>query len=959
METHPNKTKTEVDEELYSRQLYVIGHEAMLKMMNTKVLILGLDGLGQEIAKNISLAGIKYISLYDKEKVTERSMCSGYYFSKNSVGKERDVSVLERLRTLNKYVELRVVNEIELEKYDILISVNQKLSLNLSLNDECHLKGIKFIMANARGFFMQIFCDFQIHSYLENEEMHSGMINDITTDGVLTTVDGVKHRLETGDSVKIEEEIYEIENIGGIQFKLRGYKSDKIKIGGDYEQIRVPKTVKFESLRNNLENPEIMDFEFSDEKKPRALHELFIKEKIGVEYKEKDRVERVYERTKDCLIAPICSIIGGIAAQEAIKASSSKFMPIFQFFYFDSSTMMNESINDSKNESNNINDNISNSNNINISRYQDMRIMFGEEGFKKIKEMKIFLVGAGAIGCENLKNFVCSGLGSEGEITVTDMDSIEESNLNRQFLFKSGDVGKMKSESAVKRVLELNEDYEKERIKNYSLAVNSENEKVFSDTFLSKFDIFSNALDNVEARAYMDRRSIILRKPMIDAGTLGTKGHVQSVIPFISESYSSSSDPQEKSIPLCTIKSYPFSIEHTIEWAMSEFKQHFNEEIQEISIEEFNDKNVSDNNNVNDKNDINNNSNNNITNNNSNNNSNNINSNINSDSNTNITNNNSNINIIRNVEDCLKAALALFVQSFSTSIQSLLNSFPPDHLDNLGNPFWSPPKKVPSPISFNINDKLHITYVLSCANLYAECFKIRRILKKELYAFLENILSLKEPNPIHFENSESDLSSINPLEFDKDSWHVDFVYSAANLRARNYKIKEKSKHFIRGIAGRIIPAIATTTAVVSGLSTLEIFKSAMINEEKNESSFRNSYLDLGAPFIASTELVKPKKMILENDNKKIKFTAWDRFEYKDSSLKNILKKVEEDIGDSVNMVTLGSKVIYWNICSKYDSNLDKTVSELCLRKEGQMLVYLDVLPENDGDYMIDIAVIFE
>ena len=56
----------------------------------------------------------------------------------------------------------------------------------------------------------------------------------------------------------------------------------------------------------------------------------------------------------------------------------------------------------------------------------------------KMLKQKYFVVGAGAIGCELLKNFAMVGLGAsdEGKIIVTDMDHIEKSNLNRQFLFR-------------------------------------------------------------------------------------------------------------------------------------------------------------------------------------------------------------------------------------------------------------------------------------------------------------------------------------------------------------------------------------------------------------------------------------------------------------------------------------------------------------------------------------------
>lgn len=63
----------------------------------------------------------------------------------------------------------------------------------------------------------------------------------------------------------------------------------------------------------------------------------------------------------------------------------------------------------------------------------------------------------------------------------------------------------------------------------------------------------------------MDRRCVYYRKPLLESGTLGTKGNVQVVIPFLTESYSSSQDPPEKSIPICTLKNFPNAIEHTLQ----------------------------------------------------------------------------------------------------------------------------------------------------------------------------------------------------------------------------------------------------------------------------------------------------------------------------------------------------------------------------------------------------------
>lgn len=63
----------------------------------------------------------------------------------------------------------------------------------------------------------------------------------------------------------------------------------------------------------------------------------------------------------------------------------------------------------------------------------------------------------------------------------------------------------------------------------------------------------------------MDRRCVYYRKPLLESGTLGTKANVQVVIPHLTESYSSSQDPPEKSIPICTLKNFPNAIEHTLQ----------------------------------------------------------------------------------------------------------------------------------------------------------------------------------------------------------------------------------------------------------------------------------------------------------------------------------------------------------------------------------------------------------
>ncbi len=73
----------------------------------------------------------------------------------------------------------------------------------------------------------------------------------------------------------------------------------------------------------------------------------------------------------------------------------------------------------------------------------------------------------------------------------------------------------------------------------------------------------------------MDERCAIFRKPLLESGTLGVKGNTQIIIPDLTESYSSSRDPPEKDIPVCTLKFFPYQIEHTIQWARDLFEGFF------------------------------------------------------------------------------------------------------------------------------------------------------------------------------------------------------------------------------------------------------------------------------------------------------------------------------------------------------------------------------------------------
>ena len=141
----------------------------------------------------------------------------------------------------------------------------------------------------------------------------------------------------------------------------------------------------------------------------------------------------------------------------------------------------------------------------------------GSELYAKVKGSKILLIGAGGIGCELIKNLVLSGF---HDIEVIDLDTIDVSNLNRQFLFRPRHVGMPKSIVAREMVLRL--------CPTANIVAHHANikEKRFGISYFEQFTVVMNALDNVDARRHVNRLCLATNKALVEAGTTGFLGQV-------------------------------------------------------------------------------------------------------------------------------------------------------------------------------------------------------------------------------------------------------------------------------------------------------------------------------------------------------------------------------------------------------------------------------------------------
>jgi len=254
----------------------------------------------------------------------------------------------------------------------------------------------------------------------------------------------------------------------------------------------------------------------------------------------------------------------------------------------------------------------------------------------------------------------------------------------------------------------------------------------------------------------------------------------------------------------------------------------------------------------------------------------------------------------KEISRCVELAHARLHAQHRDRILKLTENFPKDARvtdkdtgEDVG-PFWSGMRRFPSPITFDAGNDMSVDYVFNAANLYAFGLGMEPVRDREKIADMAKNLPIPEyvskkkesDEPANFEQKddyeiEDDedalketieklkaelkalpvCEALQVAEFEKDddsNFHIDFITACSNLRASNYTIDVAPRHKVKLIAGKIIPALATTTAMVTGLIGLELYKLACGLD--NIEDYRNAYCNLGIPQVLNlVEPTEPKR----------------------------------------------------------------------------------------------------
>ncbi|MCJ1472527.1 E1 ubiquitin-activating protein uba2 [Lambiella insularis] len=472
-----------------------------------------------------------------------------------------------------------------------------------------------------------------------------------------------------------------------------------------------------------------------------------------------------------------------------------------------------------------------------------------------------------------------------GEIHIVDLDVIDLSNLNRQFLFRQEHIKKSKALVAQESAAKFNPD-----VKLEAYHANIKDPRFNMDWFRS-FDIVFNALDNLDARRHVNKMCLAADVPLIESGTTGFKGQVQTIKKGKTECYDCNEKEVPKSFPVCTIRSTPSQPIHCIVWAKSYlFTEIFGaseDETAELDHSEDAD---------------------------------------NAEEIENLRRESQVLKDIRRSMGSHDFVRNVFTKVFTDDVVRLRS------MEDM----WRI-RKPPEPLDFDELAKGSVGIGVEV------CHKDQRSwsIVENFVVFSDSLqrLSVRSKQSLPLETMAPSM-----LTFDKDDEDtLDFVAATANLRSSIFGIETRSKFDIKQMAGNIIPAIATTNAMTAGLCVLQAFK--VIRDDLSKAKM--VFLEHSAARVINTDILKPP-----NPNCSVCGVAQSRLivDTSRATLNDLVEdvlKLQLGYGDEFSV----NNEVGMLYDPELDDNLPKKLSDLGIGADS----FLTVIDDDDDEPRVNLT----
>ncbi|BFZ58964.1 E1 ubiquitin-activating protein uba2 [Savitreella phatthalungensis] len=510
----------------------------------------------------------------------------------------------------------------------------------------------------------------------------------------------------------------------------------------------------------------------------------------------------------------------------------------------------------------------------------------------RIASSKVLLVGAGGIGCELLKNLVLSGF---SEVHMLDLDTIDLSNLNRQFLFRKQHIKKSKALTARDAAGEFNPNV---RLIAYHADIK---DPEFGVQWFRGFDLVFNALDNVDARRHVNRMCLMADVPLIESGTTGYRGQVQVIVSGQTECYDCNPKEVPKSFPICTIRSTPSQPIHCIVWAKSYlFSQVFGIDEDEPVLDASSDADNA----------------------------------VELD---NLRREASALKLIRDSMGTLDFPRLVFDKVFREDI---------DRLRAIEDMWKHRPR--PKSLSYEVMKSLCDEEPASSGFVWLDDQRLWSL--QENFRVFEDSLNRLSRRLLDKQQDCKANDVLAALDFDKDDNDaLDFVAATANLRAGIFDIEQKTKFQVKQMAGNIIAAIATTNAIVAAVCVLQALQLMRSGARKTKTVFlsrrpeRIFNNELSAMPRAGCEVCGVARAVWRCDPKRVRL----------SNLIDDILRAQLGYGEELSVLT--SSLIY---DPDFDDNVEMTLEELGIRN-GSLITCLDDEEDESGNSRINLVLLIE
>lgn len=888
----PMTTVSADEADRISRQIGTFGAAASVALKSLRVLVIGLDGCACEAAKNLILMGLASVELVqvgcgntghlDRNNSVVCFVTKSLFHSHDHLGApyptlemlKSELSVLggggTQIRTSSCGAETLagvVAGRLESMDVDCVVVATATIGAAVidSINAACRRRRVPFIVGWQIGICGGVISDFG-DSFVVRDP------SDPPQQNVITSVEWTRD----GDAViqfeplKSDTATMSVKKSGTLSFKQHSALAytivsdrticvakpphDVCKVGEIFQHdvaVKISNRPVLAQLiqpqrgerGGNLEALATVGHVLMQGDS--SLHERF----RGLGWVARlDGVNLFAVAWQHLRLQPLAATIGGLVAQEVVKVTG-RYIPFLEPFSIKATISSHllrrpdsfSAIQAPKSPS------------------DHLTMMFGEGIPQRLGALKVFLVGVGAVGCEELKNIAMMGWCRQscgGWVATTDGDHIEVSNLSRQFFFRREHVGSAKSVVAAASVVKMEPDVD---CRPLTSLVGRLLREPFHEPFWEQLDMVFAAVDSFKVRHILDEHCFAFGLPMLECGTNGVKGSLTTVVPGVTRSYTDSvagilepkvaikiKDATQTSLPICTIRLFPSAPTHCLPWVTALFTDLFQytptEPIESARVDPLSRE---------------------------------------------VFEVCASIPFHEALPLAIDFARRHFFKVFRDDIHSIIAAFPRDHLVD-GAPMWGTVRRFPSALmsdqttsstaviqlaeEYIVATTLLTLAVTRHADSYGDLFasQLADDVRAAVTSAIENrdldppitaqplqpvkgmpptassqLTATSDRNawiPHTLRQMRKEQVSLRSIRFDKDcKLHVTFATTACALRCRNYSLSPLlTSTDIQVSVGRMIPAVATTTSVVCGLTCIEALKVALRDNNPMAMSFDDS-----------------------------------------------------------------------------------------------------------------------